>query len=98
MLSGLLKRTARLDFTLSVGSVNPEVTVTASAPLLESDTATLGQTIDNSTIVNLPLNGRNSYAFATLVPAVRTLLGLMVPGQIRTCSSPMEEQIKYSFQ
>ncbi|HEY1950942.1 MAG TPA: TonB-dependent receptor [Bryobacteraceae bacterium] len=67
-------QSARLDFTLSVGSVNQEVTVTASAPLLESDTATLGQTIDNSTIVNLPLNGRNSYAFATLVPGVRAAL------------------------
>jgi len=67
-------QSARLDFTLSLGSVNQEVTVTASAPLLESDTATLGQTIDNSTIVNLPLNGRNSYAFATLVPGVRAAL------------------------
>jgi hypothetical protein len=67
-------QSARLDFTLSVGSVNQEVTVTASAPLLESDTATPGQTIDNSTIVNLPLNGRNSDAFATLVPGVRAAL------------------------
>ncbi len=67
-------QSARLDFTLTVGSVNQEVTVTASAPLLESDTATLGQTIDNNTIVNLPLNGRNSYAFATLVPGVRAAL------------------------
>ena len=67
-------QSARLDFALSIGSVNQQITVTASAPLLESDTATLGQTIDNSTIVNLPLNGRNSYAFATLVPGVRAAL------------------------
>jgi hypothetical protein len=67
-------QSARLDFALSIGSVSQEVTVTASAPLLESDTSTLGQTIDNSTIVNLPLNGRNSYAFATLVPGVRAAL------------------------
>ncbi len=67
-------QSARLDFTLSLGSVTQEVSVNASGALLESATATLGQTIDNNTIVNLPLNGRNSYAFATLVPGVRAAL------------------------
>ncbi|HXB72278.1 MAG TPA: carboxypeptidase regulatory-like domain-containing protein [Candidatus Acidoferrales bacterium] len=67
-------QSARLDFTLSLGSVNQEISVSASGALLESETATLGQTIDNNAIVNLPLNGRNSYAFATLVPGVRAAL------------------------
>ncbi|MDQ6698935.1 MAG: carboxypeptidase-like regulatory domain-containing protein, partial [Acidobacteriota bacterium] len=67
-------QSARLDFTLSLGSVNQEISVKASGALLESETATLGQTVDNNTIVNLPLNGRNSYAFATLVPGVRAAL------------------------
>ena len=52
-------QTARVDFVLKPGVVVESVSVTATAALLDSETATVGQVIDNKRIVELPLNGRN---------------------------------------
>src|SRR5262249_34844042 len=45
-----------------------EVTVTAEAPLIESEKADRGQVIDSKQILELPLNGRNPYLLAVLAP------------------------------
>jgi hypothetical protein len=66
---------ARLDFILEVGAVSDQVTVNASAPLLDTGSASLAHTVENQRIVNLPTNGRNSYGFATLIPGVRASRG-----------------------
>jgi outer membrane receptor protein involved in Fe transport len=66
---------ARLDFSLEVGAVSEQVTVTAQGPLLETGSASLAHLVDNTKIVNLPTNGRNSYGFATLIPGVRASRG-----------------------
>lgn len=64
--------TATLDVTLEVGAIGDVVTVNAEdAPLLERDTATRGQVIENRRIVELPLNGRNPIMLATLSPGVQ---------------------------
>ena len=57
---------ARIDFTMEVGAVTEEVTVTAAAPLLETATPAQGQVIDNQKIVDLPLNGRDYIQLALL--------------------------------
>jgi hypothetical protein len=59
---------ARFDVHLSVGSVTEKVSVHGDAPLVNTDNATVGQVIDNRTIVELPLNGRNFTQLATLTP------------------------------
>src|SRR3569833_2008551 len=41
---------ARMDFTLRVGAVNQQIEVTARAAVLETDTASLGQTIERRTV------------------------------------------------
>src|ERR1041385_3849865 len=56
----------RLDFTLKPGALTETVEVSASAALLDSDTATVGQVISNKSIVEMPLNGRNYLSLATL--------------------------------
>ncbi|MBI3697981.1 MAG: carboxypeptidase regulatory-like domain-containing protein, partial [Acidobacteria bacterium] len=65
-----------LDFQLEVGAATSEITVTAAAPLLESETSSLGQVIQERTITDLPLNGRNFIQLATLgagtLPSNRT--------------------------
>jgi hypothetical protein len=61
--------------TLQVGQVAQEVTVTAEASQLQSESSSLGQVIPNQPIVDLPVNGRNSYSFATLVPGVLASAG-----------------------
>ena len=66
---------ARLDFELQVGDVTQFVEVTAAAPLVQSETSTVGQVVDNDMITELPLNGRNYVSLALLTP------GAMPPAQ-----------------
>ncbi|MBK5294581.1 MAG: TonB-dependent receptor [Acidobacteriia bacterium] len=65
-----LGRTVRLDIILQLGQVTESVEVSGAAPLLESESATVGQFIENKTIADMPLNGRR----------VGDLLGLMGNG------------------
>ncbi len=53
-----LGRTSRLDLTLPLGQTTESVTVSSAVPLLESDSSTVGQFIENKTIADMPLNGR----------------------------------------
>ena len=63
---------ATLNFTLEVGQVEQTVNVTAEAPLLEADTSTRGQVIENLRVNELPLNaGRNPINFVNLAPGVQ---------------------------
>ena len=62
--------TLSININLQIGHVTQSVTVTGAPPLLESQTSSLGQVISNKSIVDLPLNGRNAYGFAALVPGV----------------------------
>ncbi len=53
-----LGRTIRLDYTLQLGQTTESVVVTSATPLLDSETSTVGQFIENKTIADMPLNGR----------------------------------------
>jgi hypothetical protein len=55
---------ARVDATLEVGTFAEATEVTALAPLTRSDSAEMGEVIEERAVRELPLNGRN---FATLV-------------------------------
>ncbi len=52
-------QTLRQDFTLQVGEETQQVTVSASAAMLQTDNATIGGVVDERTIQSLPLNGRD---------------------------------------
>ncbi len=56
------------DVNLSVGDVSSEIEVTAAAPILQTESGSVGQVIEGKTINNLPLNGRNYTFLARLVP------------------------------
>ena len=62
--------TLTVNASLDVGEVTQSVTVTDQPPLLETQTSSLGEVIPNKSVVNLPLNGRNAYGFAALIPGV----------------------------
>src|SRR5581483_4260678 len=55
-----------INFSLAVGGTSTELTVTAAATLLESETSSMGQVIQEKSITDLPLNGRSFIQLATL--------------------------------
>jgi len=60
------------NFRLKVASSSEVVTVEATAPIIESTTMTVGQTIDQRTVQELPLNGRHFVDLALLIPGTVT--------------------------
>jgi hypothetical protein len=63
-----VEQVARLDFTLETGAVSDTVTITSDAPIMNTETSSVGQVVDNKTVVTLPLNGRNYSQLAVLAP------------------------------
>jgi hypothetical protein len=59
----------RQDFALAVGDMNQSVEVQALASTLDTETTTIGTVIENRSIEDLPLNGRNYLQLADLVPS-----------------------------
>jgi hypothetical protein len=57
-----------LDITLRPGEVTTTVDVSAEAPLLQTYTGAVTNTMDSRTIVEAPLNGRNTIELALLLP------------------------------
>src|SRR3989475_4717225 len=60
----------RVDVTVQPGEQTQSVTVTESIPLVETTNATLGGTLTNEQIQDLPLNGRNYQYLLNLRPGV----------------------------
>ncbi len=59
---------ARVDIKLEPGEIRFAVTVTADAPMVEADSSALGVVVDGHKIDQLPLNGRDFFQLAYLVP------------------------------
>jgi hypothetical protein len=64
-------QTAKLDFSLELGSASQSITVTDTAPLLDASSNAMGGVVTPEKVENLPMLGRNSNALMTLVPGVR---------------------------
>jgi hypothetical protein len=62
----------RIPLSLEAGDLQEIVQVAGRAPLLQTETASIGTVIDNRTIVALPLNGRNYLQLASLIPGATT--------------------------
>lgn len=60
------------DFSLKPGSVNETIEVTTTAPVLQSQDASVGQVVDSKNVNDLPLNGRNFTFLAQLAAGVTT--------------------------
>jgi hypothetical protein len=60
----------RVDVTLPAGQVSETVVVTDEVPLVNTVTSTLGGTLSNAEINDLPLNGRNYENLLQLRPGV----------------------------
>jgi hypothetical protein len=65
-----VQQSTHIDVTMQVGVVSEVVQVIAETPLLQSETSSLGQVIEQRKANELPLNGRNIFNLAALSPGV----------------------------
>src|SRR5439155_21781895 len=78
---------AEVNLQLQLGQVSDTVEVQAVAPLLESQSSSLGTVVDTRMTQDLPLNGRNFVQLATLSPGVNGT-GYSVSGTIMSGTRP----------
>ena len=64
------QQSAVLDFTLEVGAISEQVTVTGEAPIVERASATQAASLDKEALQNLPIFGRNTFFAAISTPGV----------------------------
>jgi len=65
-----VNQAARIDATMPVGQVSETIEVTSETPLLQPETSSLGQVVEQRKANELPLNGRNIYTLAAIAPSV----------------------------
>jgi hypothetical protein len=66
---------ATLNFSLEVGQITQEATVTADAPMLNAVNAEVGQVVDTEAVEAMPLNGRSFWQLTQLTPGVAYIPG-----------------------
>ncbi len=82
-----INQEAKLDLTLQVGEVTETMEVTGQAPLLQSESSSLGTVVNQKLVNELPLNGRNFIQLATLSPGVNGV-GFSAGGTIMSGTRP----------
>jgi hypothetical protein len=93
-----VQQTARVDFSLQVGQLTEVVEVSGSAALLTTENATVGTVVDNTLIVELPLNGRNVLQLVNSSPNVSFGFGSAGQAGSRQGGSRTEQNIAISGQ
>jgi hypothetical protein len=73
----------RFPFTLAIGQLSDVVSVVADTPVIQTQNASIGTVIENRSIVELPLNGRNYLQLASLIPGATTNGPASAQGQQR---------------
>lgn len=73
----------RVDGTLTVGAVQTQVNVGASAPLVDTTSSTMSGLIDDRRVQDLPLNGRNIIGLAAILPGVTNVSAPQQMGDAR---------------
>ncbi len=79
------------NFGLKVASTSEVVTVEATAPVIETTTMTVGQTINQRTVQEIPLNGRHFVDLGLLIP------GSVTPPQNGFLTAPLRGQGSFAF-
>ncbi|MGH9852547.1 MAG: TonB-dependent receptor domain-containing protein [Blastocatellia bacterium] len=73
----------RIDISLQIGELSNIVEIAGGAPVLQSENASIGTVIENRSIVELPLNGRNYLQLTSLIPGATTYGPASAQGQQR---------------
>jgi Carboxypeptidase regulatory-like domain len=61
---------ARQNFTLQVGALTQTITVEGGAAVLQTESSSISQVVNNQEVVELPMNGRNLNQLALIVAGV----------------------------
>src|SRR5258708_34791646 len=64
-----VQQSSKIDLALPIGQATETVEVTSETPLLQSETSSLGQVVEQRKANELPLNGRNVFNLITVSPA-----------------------------
>lgn len=83
--------TTRQDFQLAVSTATQTVEITASAPILDTSSTTVGDVINQQTVQDIPLNGRHFVDLALLVP------GTVTPPANGFLTAPLRGQGSFAF-
>lgn len=67
-----VNQVANVGAVLQLGGSQETVTVTSEPPQINLENATVGRTIENAEVNNLPLVDRNAYSLLELVPGVQS--------------------------
>src|SRR5437764_2015206 len=86
-----VSRNSVQNFSLKVASATEVVTVEATAPIIETTTMSVGQTINERTVQEIPLNGRHFVDLALLIP------GTVTPPQNGFLTAPLRGQGSFAF-
>jgi Carboxypeptidase regulatory-like domain len=65
-----VQQNSKIDVLMPIGQATETVEVTSETPLLQSETSSLGQVVEQRKANELPLNGRNIYSLAAIAPSV----------------------------
>jgi hypothetical protein len=68
----------QIDLHMQVGEVSETVEVAGAAPLLQTQTSSVGQVMETKSITDLPLNGRSYLQLIVLAP------GAFIPQRMNT--------------
>ena len=74
-LSVAVGQELQVNVAMQTGSTSETVTISTAPPQLQTDESSVGQVVDEHTVVSLPLNGRNFTFLAQLAAGVNTLPG-----------------------
>jgi hypothetical protein len=83
--------TIAVDLKLGVSGVAEQVNVTASAPVIETATTSVGQSISQKTVQEIPLNGRHFVDLGLLIP------GSITPPANGFLTAPLRGQGSFAF-
>ena len=61
-----------VDFTLRIAGTREEITVSAAAPLIDTQQTAVSTVVSQKQIESLPINGRNFISFSIITPGVST--------------------------
>lgn len=79
------------NFSLSVAATSSVVEIEATAPLIETSSASVGAVVNQTTVQEIPLNGRHFVDLAMLTP------GTVTPPANASLAAPLRGQGIFSF-